>query len=120
MSDSGGDFHLLAAALRQDAADAAAYAAVLTGSLADALPPGCVTVDRTWRGRVRRLIVRLGERTLVLAEGPVAEIHHEVHGIVLSRERVSLDAWVDALAQGLIVQAEASARAAAALRRLLE
>jgi hypothetical protein len=123
------DFHLVAAALRQDAADVAAYAAVLTGTLADVLPPGCVTVERVrsvadrMRGRdghVGRVIVRLGERTLVLSAGPVAEVHHEVRGVVLSRERVPLDAWVDLLAQGLVSYAEASARAAEALRRLVE
>lgn len=123
------DFHLVAAALRQDSADVTAYAAVLTGALADALPPGCVTVERErsmadrMRGRegaVRKVTVRLGERTLMLAPGPVAEVHHEVRGVVLSRNRVGLDEWVEALAQGLVEYAEAHARAAEALRDLLD
>jgi hypothetical protein len=125
------DFHLVAAALRQDAADVATYAAVLTGTLADALPPGCVTVERTrtladkMRGRdgeVHRVVVRLGDRTLSLTTqrgAPVAEVHHEVRGVVLSRDQVSLDAWLETLAHQLVAQADADSRAAEALRKLV-
>ena len=121
---------MVAAALRQDAADVATYARVLTVTLADVLPPGSVDVayerslsDRLKgrEGRPTRIVVRLGERTLSLAGGgrPVAEIHHEVRGVVLSRDQVSLDVWVQALARELVAQADASARAAEALRRLV-
>jgi hypothetical protein len=124
------DFDMVAAALRQDAADVATYARVLTGTLADALPPGSVTVEherslgdklRGRDGRPSRIVVRLGERTLFLAGGwrPVAEIHHEVRGVVLSRDQVPLDVWVDTLARELVAHADASARAAEALRRLV-
>jgi hypothetical protein len=99
------DLDMVAAALRQDAADVATYARVLTGTLADALPPGSVTVEheRTLADRLRgrdghpsRIVVRLGERTLFLAGGGrlVAEIHHEVRGVVLSRDRChSTSGW---------------------------
>jgi hypothetical protein len=124
------DFDMVAAALRQDAADVATYARVLTVTLADVLPPGSVEVDyerslsdrlKGREGRPSRIVVRLGERTLSLAGGgrPVAEIHHEVRGVVLSRDQVSLDVWVQALARELVAQADASARAAEALRRLV-
>lgn len=125
------DFHMVAAALRQDTADVTAYAGVLTATLADVLPPGLVTVERArtmadkMRGRegqVRRVVVRLGERVLALSAqhgAPVAEVHHEVRGVVLSRERVSLDAWLDTLARELVGYADANARAAQALRRLV-
>jgi hypothetical protein len=124
------DLDMVAAALRQDAADVATYARVLTGTLADALPPGSVTVEheRTLADRLRgrdghpsRIVVRLGERTLFLAGGGrlVAEIHHEVRGVVLSRDQVPLDVWVETLARELVVQADANARAAEALRRLV-
>jgi hypothetical protein len=124
------DFDMVAAALRQDAADVATYARVLTVTLADVLPPGSVDVayerslsDRLKgrEGRPTRIVVRLGERTLFLSGGgrPVAEIHHEVRGVVLSRDQVSLDVWVQALARELVAQADASARAAEALRRLV-
>ncbi|GAA4636175.1 hypothetical protein GCM10023196_084880 [Actinoallomurus vinaceus] len=122
---------MVAAALRRDTADVATYARVLTGTLADALPPGCVTVEherslgdrlRGRDGHPRRIVVRLGERTLSLTAGdgpPVAEIHHEVRGVVLSRGQVTLDVWVRTLTEGLMAQAEADARAAEALRRLI-
>jgi hypothetical protein len=124
------DFDMVAAALRQDAADVATYARVLTGTLADALPPGSVTVEhersvgdrlRGRDGHPSRIVVRLGERTLFLAGTgrPVAEIHHEVRGVVLSRDQVPLDVWVQTLARELVAQADASARAAEALRRLV-
>jgi hypothetical protein len=124
------DFDMVAAALRQDTADVATYARVLTVTLADVLPPGCVSVEyersvtdrlKGRPGRPSRIVVRLGERTLFLSGGarPVAEIHHEVRGVVLSREQVTLDVWVQALARELVAQAEANARAAEALRRLV-
>jgi hypothetical protein len=124
------DFDMVAAALRQDAADVATYARVLTVTLADVLPPGSVTVEyergladrlKGRAGQPSRIVVRLGERVLFLAGGgrPVAEIHHEVRGVVLSREQVTLDVWVEALARELVAQADASARAAEALRRLV-
>lgn len=121
---------MVAAALRQDAADVATYARVLTGTLADALPPGSVTVEyeRSFGDRLRgrdghpnRIVVRLGDRTLSLhgAARPVAEICHEVRGVVLSRDAVPIDVWVQTLARELVAQADASARAAEALRRLV-
>ncbi|MFB9837815.1 hypothetical protein [Actinoallomurus acaciae] len=124
------EFDMVAAALRQDAADVATYARVLTVSLADALPPGSVTVEyerslgdrlKGREGHPSRIVVRLGERTLSLTGGhrPVAEVHHEVRGVVLSRDQVSLDVWIQALARELVAQAEADARAAEALRRLV-
>jgi hypothetical protein len=124
------DFDMVAAALRQDAADVATYARVLTVTLVDVLPPGSVDVEyerslsdrlKGREGRPSRIVVRLGERTLSLAGGgrPVAEIHHEVRGVVLSRDQVSLDVWVQALARELVAQADASARAGEALRRLI-
>jgi hypothetical protein len=124
------EFDMVAAALRQDAADVATYARVLTVTLADALPPGSVTVEyerslgdrlKGRQGHPSRIVVRLGERTLSLTGGhrPVAEVHHEVRGVVLSRDQVSLDVWVQTLARELVAQAEADARAAEALRRLV-
>ena len=89
----------ITAALRADSADVALYARVLTESLGDALPPGCVVVDRDrtmsdrMRGRpgqVTKVTVRLGEKVLTLAvqpgRPPAAEICREVRGVVLSRQ----------------------------------
>src|SRR5215813_8731322 len=83
---------MVAAALRADSADVAIYARVLTESLGDALPPGCVTIDRARSmsdrmhgrpGQVSKITVRLGEQVLTLGVergAPVAEICSEVRG----------------------------------------
>ena len=44
--DGSPSLEMVAAALRADSADVAIYAQVLTSSLGESLPPGCVTVDR--------------------------------------------------------------------------
>ena len=73
--------------------------------------PGAVTVERErtiadrMRGRpgeVQRVNVRLGEQVMSLGVRrgqPVAEICHEVRGVVLSRQQVRFDEWADALAR---------------------
>ncbi|HVB46504.1 MAG TPA: hypothetical protein VNF47_27865 [Streptosporangiaceae bacterium] len=122
---------MVLAALRADTTDIAMYAQVLTESLGESLPPGCVTVERSRSmsdrlqnrpGTVTRVSVRLGEKNLTLgtARGvPVAEICHEVRGIVLSRTPVPITDWTAELARGLVAHAEQNAAAAAALRRLV-
>ena len=122
----------ITAALRADSADVALYARVLTESLGDALPGGCVEVDRArtasdrMRGRpgqVTKVTVRLGEKVLTLATAlgrpPAAEICREVRGIVLSRRPVTLQEWVDDLARELVAQAQQNSRAAEVLRKLV-
>jgi hypothetical protein len=125
------DFHEVAAALRHDATDLATYARVLVSMLDDALPGESVTVTRSrgladrMRGRegpISEVVVRLGERVLSLTasrDRPLAEVRHEVRGVTLSREPVSLDRWLELLARELVVQAESDAKAAHALRRLV-
>ena len=44
--DGGPSLEMITAALRADSADVALYARVLTESLGDALPEGCVAVER--------------------------------------------------------------------------
>ena len=122
----------ITAALRADSADVALYARVLTESLGDALPAGCVVVDRDrtmsdrMRGRpgqVTKVTVRLGEKVLTLAvqpgRPPAAEICREVRGIVLSRRPATLQEWVDDLARELVAQAQQNSRAAEVLRKLV-
>lgn len=122
---------MVTAALRADSADIAIYANVLTESLGDSLPPGCVTIERSRSmsdrmqnrpGTVTRIAVRLGEKTMTLGVqrgAPVAEICHEVRGIVLSRTAVPVAEWAAELARGLVAYAEQNAAAATALRRLV-
>lgn len=122
---------MVAAALRADSSDIAIYARVLTESLGDSLPPGCVAIDRDqsmsdrMRGRpgtVKKITVRLGDRVMTLAVQrglPVAEVCREVRGIVLSRQPVPLDQWAAELARALVGHAEQNAATAAALRKFV-
>jgi len=127
----GLSLEMVTAALRADSADIAIYARVLTESLGESLPAGSVTVERSRTmadrmqnrpGTVTRISVRLGEKNLTLGVqrgAPVAEICHEVRGIVLSRTAVPLAEWAAELARGLVAQAEQNAQTATALRRLV-
>jgi hypothetical protein len=127
----GLSLEMVTAALRADSSDIAIYARVLTESLGESLPPGCVTVERSKTmsdrvqnrpGTVTKIAVRLGERTMTLGVqrgAPVAEICHEVRGIVLSRNVVPIGEWAAELARGLVAHAEQNAAAATALRRLV-
>ncbi|MGW1053597.1 hypothetical protein ACWDBD_34445 [Streptomyces sp. NPDC001118] len=122
---------LLTAALRRDAADLEVYAQVLTGTLAEALPPGSVAVERKRGladrlagrdGRVERVEVFLGEQRLVLdlaGSRPRGEVCKEVRGVVLSRRPVALDEWTRELAVAVAARAQSDARARAALERLV-
>ncbi|MFD8725854.1 hypothetical protein ACFV2H_50010 [Streptomyces sp. NPDC059629] len=122
---------LLTAALRRDAADLDVYAQVVTVTLAEALPPGSVVVERKRSmadrlagraGRVERLEVFLGEQRLVLdlkGGQPTGEVCKEVRGVVLSRRPVALDEWVRELAVAIAARAQSDARARAALERLV-
>ena len=134
MTEPGGGPSLeeITAALRADSADVTLYARVLTESLGDALPAGCVEVDRArsvsdrMRGRpgqVTRVTVRLGEKVLTLAtvpgRPPAAEICREVRGVVLSRRPAGLQEWVDDLARELAAHAQQNAHTAEVLRKLV-
>ena len=50
---------------------------------------------------------------------PAAEICREVRGIVLSRQPVTLQEWVDELARALAGYAQQNAHAAEVLRKLV-
>ncbi|MDI5974419.1 hypothetical protein POF50_034595 [Streptomyces sp. SL13] len=129
--DTAGSLEMLTAALRQDAADLELYTRVLTGTLADALPPGSVTIQRKRgmadrlagrEGRIERLEVALGEQrlALVMDRGRVTgEVCKEVRGVVLSRRPAPLDEWVAELAAAVAARASSDARARAALERLI-
>ena len=125
------DVELLAAALRQDSADLDVYAKVLSVNLVESLPQGAVQVERKRsmsdrmagrEGTVTSLDVALGDTRLGLRIDrgrPVGEICKEVRGVVLSRQQVNLDEWIEALARGIAESAASSARAREALQRYL-
>jgi len=129
--DQGVDLDMVTAALRADSADVAVYARVLAQSLSEALPPGAIMVDRDRSmsdrmkgrpGQVTKIVVRLDEQVLILSVQrgqPAAEICREVRGVVLSRTPVPFADWINALASALVTQAEHSAAAAQALRKLV-
>jgi hypothetical protein len=126
-----GDVHLLAAMLRADRDEVASYARVLSGALAQALPPGLVEIgyhrtvsDRIAArlGRAVRLVVHGENRDLELREnrgGVEAELQQVVHGVVISRRRISVEEWLQALAEEITRAAARNAAARAALERLL-
>jgi hypothetical protein len=93
-----GDVQLLAALLRADRDEVNSYARVLSGALAQALPPGMVEIDyqRTVSdrvagrsGRAVHLVVHGENRDLELREGRgrqlEAQLQQVVHGVVISR-----------------------------------
>jgi hypothetical protein len=130
-ASDGVSLDMLMAALRADSTDVAIYARVLTESLGEALPPGCVVVDRERSvsdrmhgrpGTVTKVTVRLGDQVMSLGVqrgAPAAEICREVRGVVLSRQPVPLGQWIAELAKALMTHADQNAAAAEALRRLV-
>jgi hypothetical protein len=131
MSDLGpsGQLHMIAAALRSDTSDIASYARVLTTTLADALPPGMVTVERQ-RTLADRMSGREGQPVAVTVTTPdeqlelrqhahgqvMGEIRQVVRGVVIKRRPAPIDEWLAAVLAGL---AQRSASARQALTNLL-
>jgi hypothetical protein len=123
---------MLAAGLRRDSEDLTVYVHVLLDALADALPPDVIQVERA-HGVLRALRggeapvtavhVTVADRRYSLRQGrhggpPVATIHHQSGGVVMSTQEVPVDDWSQALAAGLAHIAERNARAATALQRI--
>ncbi len=122
------DFELLAASLRADAGDLAAFVESLAAKLEAALPGG-VSVER-WRARmfgpkvVRRIVVDLGSERLELAYDQTSDRVEAKRarvsgGITLSTEPLSVDAWTEQLSIALAREAEHSGQTREALERLL-
>jgi hypothetical protein len=123
---------LLAAALRRDSQDLSLYAGFLLNQLSGALPPELITVERERSmrerlagkdGRVVEVRVTIDDRTWSLrrenvGKPAVATVAHEVNGIVLSRDRVPLDAWAGQVAVAVVARATASGRSAAELEQM--
>jgi hypothetical protein len=125
VADDAPDLDLLAASLRADATDTAAFLEALAARLEGALPD---RVDVQRKGglfggkRVRRIAVRLGDTHYdIAAEGGALEARRRsvVRGIALKSETLGVDAWIDALSRDLLALAEQSDRGRAALERLL-
>jgi hypothetical protein len=120
------DLDLLAASLRADATDTAAFLDALAARLEGALP-GQVEVQRKgglFGGgkRVRRIAVRLGDSHYEI-EGEhgalVARRRNVVRGIALKSEELGVDAWIEGLSADLLALAQRSEQGRLALQRLL-
>jgi hypothetical protein len=121
------DIDLLAASLRADLSDVGAFVEGLATKLQEALP-GSVRIERARRGlmgpkAVRSISVEAegGRLELVRTEREQVEtVRARVSGgIVLKREPMEIEAWLDALGKTLAEAAERSERTRQALERLL-
>lgn len=121
------DFDLVAAQLRADIGDLDAFLQALAAKLEGAFP-AAVEVERGGgflRGpkRVERVTVTFGERTYSVERaraGVAARRAQVVRGVVLKREELPLETWVDELAGALTEVAGETERGRVALQRLLE
>ena len=120
-------FDLVTASLRADAQDLRSFAEALAVKLEDALPD-ITRVERRGDGlfsrtkRVRRIAVTIDDAAYVLeVDGarltPIRQT--EVRGIVLKRDELALDEWIDALGHALAALAAISEQSRAALERML-
>jgi hypothetical protein len=118
-------FDLLAASLRADARDLELFLEVLAAKLAAALPSG-VSVERDGgllsRKRVKSVAVELGDHHYQLARGRgglEGRHSHQVRGITLKTEVLSVEEWITALSRHLAEHARGSEQGRIALERLL-
>lgn len=120
-------FDLAAASLRADASDAQALAEALAAKLGEALPGQTRTRRRGGRllsrdKRLESVEVQLGEEMFVLSlSGDRAQTTRAktVRGVVIKREALPLDAWLEALSDALGAEAQRSEAARISLERLL-
>lgn len=125
---SEADFDLSAAGLRSDGSDLRISLEALAGKLEASLPER-TRVQRHGGGlfgrgpkRVRSLQVDMGGSSYELdssTESVQCTRERRVGGIAIKREQLDPDRWVSALTTELQEQAQRSARARAALERLL-
>jgi hypothetical protein len=120
-------FDLAASLLRADSADAQTLAEALATKLATALPEQ-TAVRRKGSGllsrekRVERIEVRLGDETFSLSvarHGAQAIRGKTVHGVVIKRDELPLEQWLQLLDRALAAEAQRSETARVALERLL-
>jgi hypothetical protein len=120
-------FDLAASSLRADASDARALAEALAAKLGEALPDQTRTRRHGGRllsreKRLESVEVQLGEETFVLSlSGEKAETSRAktVRGVVIKRQELPLDAWLEALSDALGAEAQRSEAARLSLERLL-
>jgi hypothetical protein len=120
-------FDFTAALIRADTSEARTLAETLAAKLTAALPEQTTVRRGSTRllsraKQFERVDVLLGEETFSLElVGPRAQTTRTkmVRGVVIKREELPLDRWLDALAQALSAEARQSETARVALERLL-
>jgi hypothetical protein len=123
---SSPDLDLVAAALRADLSDIAAFVEGLAARLELALP-GLVQVKRSKSGfrgpkHVREIAVQAGDERLQLQRdgGAVQTSRCRVSGgIVIKTEALDVDSWLSALAVAVAAQAQRSERTRLALEQIV-
>jgi hypothetical protein len=123
---SSPDLDLVAAALRADLSDIAAFVEGLATRLELALP-GIVQVTRAKSGfrgpkLVREITVQTGDQRLQLLRdgGTIQTARARVSGgIVIKNEVLDIDAWLAALGEAVAEQAQRSERTRLALQQLV-
>ena len=123
---SSTDLDLVAAALRADLSDIAAFVEGLATRLELALP-GIVQVRREKSGfrgpkRVTEIVVQAGDDRLQLQRrgGQIAPTRARVSGgIVIKNETLDIDAWLSALSVAVAAEAQRSERTRLALQQLV-
>lgn len=119
-------FDLLAASLRADAGDVRVFVEALAAKLSASFPER-VRVERKGghlggKAHVRRVAVTLGDSEYELEsanEEVVCRRRNVVRGIALKTEELSLEEWIDRLAEGLVGAAGRTESERAALERML-
>ena len=123
---SSTDLDLVAAALRADLSDIAAFVEGLAARLELALP-GVVNVRRAKSGfrgpkLVSEIVVQAGDERLQLQRdgGQISTTRARISGgIVIKNEALDIDAWLAALAAAVAEQAKRSERTRIVLQQLV-
>ena len=121
------DFELLAASLRADDLDLAAFLEVLAVKLENALPYRTRIVRKrtgllSREKRVHAIEVDFGESKYQLAQGAgelEARAATVVRGIVVRSEQLPLEGWIDSMARTITAEAQETEQGRRALARRL-
>jgi hypothetical protein len=123
VSDSSLELERVAATVRLARDDADRFLELLAGRL-QTLVPGLVTIRR--RGlrnrRVEQVTVALPDQRLTISRAPTGvdtTLAQVVRGIVVATHQLTVEEWVQRLAQAVAAQAASQDQARTALERLL-
>jgi len=118
---------MLAASLRADSTDTRAFLEALAAKLSGSLPNQTTVIRHSSifsrEHPVKEIAVTMGDYQYRIGrekQGPIMTQRAKVvRGIVLKTEQISMDQWIDELADALAHEAEHSAQARIALERFL-